>query len=159
MQSQQCIDADYLVNKFANDTRSLFTQIIYMMHGRMKIGCALPYSNWFLDNIYARKRVPIDFIDMNDLDEMIEEVMELSPQDDPPLDTDLYTQMYSTRCYTAEDFKSIFRLNETVSKVSFEQLSPALVFMKAISSCAIYKKESNEQKAKVTNAESERRLL
>jgi hypothetical protein len=67
----QCIEADDLVSKFSTGSNSssnsnsdvavndidsidnIFGDLIYMMYSQMKIGCALPYSNFFIDEIFS----------------------------------------------------------------------------------------------------------
>lgn len=36
-----------------------------MMYNRMKIGCELPYSNWFSDQFFTINGTTYDYIDVN----------------------------------------------------------------------------------------------
>ena len=43
----------------------LSTQVIFMMYNKMKIGCDLPYTNWFIDRIFSKNNSIVDYININ----------------------------------------------------------------------------------------------
>jgi len=66
----KCIQPKRLIKQYADPfsnmvigmeaINSLFSELIYMMFLRMKIGCDLPYSNWFINQIYSHYNSSMD---------------------------------------------------------------------------------------------------
>jgi hypothetical protein len=67
----KCIEADYIIEKYSNNATvneqlasDISSEIIYMMFMKMKIGCRLPYSNWFMDEIFIKNNTSADVLSL-----------------------------------------------------------------------------------------------
>ena len=71
----KCIDPNRLIQRYSEKSsnlvvgkeaiNNLISELIYMMFLRMKIGCDLPYSNWFIDELYENYNSTNDTINVN----------------------------------------------------------------------------------------------
>lgn len=90
MEIIKCIEASKLVEEYSNGQpgivsgidpiNKLFSKFIYMVYNRMKIGCDLPYSNWFIDKIFYKNGVVADFISLSGLREIMSDLGLISYQ-------------------------------------------------------------------------------
>ncbi len=87
-----------------------------------------------------------------DLNKIIEEVLEPPQKRSQSTDSNDFMDRYK-KCYSAQDMNKIFQLNDKISKSDFEQISPALIYMKASSSCKLDEKKPS--KGQITVAESQ----
>ena len=69
----KCIDGKYLVMKYQNQPNlvqgasrlnGLYSDIIYMMYNNMRLGCDMPYSNWFINQLFTKNGLVADSINV-----------------------------------------------------------------------------------------------
>ncbi len=71
----KCIDGKNLVKTYSSGSNDYVTgveqlnglasQLVFMMYNKMKIGCDLPYTNWFIDRIFSKNNTIVDYINLN----------------------------------------------------------------------------------------------
>ena len=82
--SKKCIEAGKLIEEYSTNQpgavsgvdqlNKLFSKIVFMMYNRMKIGCDLPYSNWFIDKIFYKGGIVAEFVSLNGLKNMMDDL-------------------------------------------------------------------------------------
>ncbi|CAF0720855.1 unnamed protein product [Brachionus calyciflorus] len=167
--TDDCIDPYLVAKKYSTDLSGIlekneqindvFSEVIYKMFKRMKIGCDFPYQNWFVDQLFSKNydsmkadefKALMDELNLykdNETKEKISTLKSLSFKE-------AVLRIFNTRiigkakrstseniyekCYSPENLLQIFSLsNKSISKFDFHNICPSLVYMSSKSVCKI----------------------
>lgn len=66
-----------------NSGECLFTTLIYHLFNRVQIGCDLPYSSWFIDQLFVEDEKLTTSMELEDLEELMKRlrILKQKPND------------------------------------------------------------------------------